>query len=265
MRARFGLAMLILGAGVAAALEQPAPAPAPPPPVYFSASQIDSTALIEPPPADGSEAAKRDLQAVIARQHAALSDGTLERAIGDAELSCRHVAEVLEHPPAATPPPSSLTAGEGAAAIDFASRAALQAAGASGPPKQYWHRPRPYVVSAEVVRRADVAPDYPMPAVLAQQRELSSYPSGHTAFGTACAIVLAEMVPEQRVALFARARLYGESRMIVGAHYPTDIEAGRIVGSAAAAVMLQNHQFQEDLRHAQTGLRAALGLAAAAP
>lgn len=255
-------AALFLGvSAVAFALEAPAP-------VYFSSSQIDSLALLEPPPAAGSEADRRDLQAVLERQKAARSDGTLERSIDDAEINCRRVADVLRGV-AATAPASqpagsaSLAAGEGAAALDFATRAALQAAGAVGPPKQYWHRPRPYMASSQVERRGDVAPDFPLSPELARERDISAYPSGHTAFGTACAIVLAEMVPEQRAALFARARLYGDARLVVGAHYPTDIEAGRSIGTAAAAVMLQNHQFQEDLRHATAGLRLALGLPAA--
>jgi acid phosphatase (class A) len=231
----------------AGALEAPAP-------VYFSATQIDSIVLLEPPPAKGSEADRRDLQAVLARQQAAQSDGTLGRAVGDAEINCRRVADVL--------PPQGAAA---AAALDFATRAALQAAGAVGPAKQYWHRPRPYMLSAQVERRGDVAPDYPMPPELARERDISAYPSGHTAFGTACAIVLSQMVPEQRAALFARARLYGDARLVVGAHYPTDVEAGRIIGTAAAAVMLQNHQYQQDLRQSAASLRAALGLPANPP
>lgn len=230
----------------AAALEAPAP-------VYFSATQMDSIVLLEPPPSKGSEADQRDLQAVLERQKAAHADGTLERAAADAEINCRRVADVLQPPAAA------------AAALDFATRAALQAAGAAGPAKQYWHRPRPYMQSAQVERRGDVAPDHPLPPELARERDISAYPSGHTAFGTACAIVLSQMVPEQRAALFARARLYGDARLVVGAHYPTDVEAGRIIGTAAAAVMLQNHQYQLDLRPAAASLRAALGLPALVP
>ena len=73
------------------------------------------------------------------------------------------------------------------------------------------------------------------------------------------------MVPEQSAALFARGRLYGESRLIVGAHFPTDLDAGRRIGTAASAAMLQNAQFQADLRAARTQLRGALRLAQIAP
>jgi len=235
--------------------------------VYFSADQIDAVALLEPPPAAGSDADRRDLEAVIARQHAAHSDGTLARAVDDAALNCGRVADVFipgGHPGDA-PLPRELTSGEGEAALEFASRAALQVALATAPAKRYWHRPRPYMASPEVERRGDVAPDYPMPADLARERDISAYPSGHTAFGTACAIVLSQLVPEQRAALFARARLYGESRVIIGAHYPSDVEAGRLIGTAAAAVMLRNTQFQDDLKRARPGLRKALGLSAVSP
>ena len=257
--ARLALATLVLAlwAPIACAAD----------PVYFSVDQIDSVALIEPPPTAGSDADRRDLQAVLDRQHAAHSDGTLARAVGDADLTCGRVADALVPGGRAGEGslPRPLTSGEGAAALEFATRAALQVAMATGPAKRYWHRPRPYMLSAAVERRADVAPGYPMPADLARERDISAYPSGHTAFGTACAIVLAEVVPEQRAALFARARLYGDSRVIVGAHYPSDVEAGRIIGTAAAAVMLRNTQYQEDLQRARPGLRKALGLGAAGP
>ena len=253
--AHLALASLVLALGTPATAGDLAAGAATP--VYFSVEQIDSVALLEPPPAAGSPADRRDLQAVLARQRDAHADGTLARAVGDADISCARVADGS--------PLGALTPGAGAAALEFASRAALQVALATAPAKRYWHRPRPYMASPEVERWGDVAPDYPMPADLARERDISAYPSGHTAFGTACAIVLAQLVPEQRAALFARARLYGESRVIIGAHYPSDVEAGRIIGTAAAAVMLRNAQFQEDLQRARPGLRAALGLGAAAP
>lgn len=232
-------------------------APASSAPVYFSADQLDSTALIEPPPAAGSEAARVDLQAVLDAQRAAHDAGTTARAVADSVMDCQRVADVLT--------PAIPEKGEGAAAVAFATRAAKQASLAVGAPKRYWARPRPYIVSAAVERLADMAPDNPLVIAGGYERSHTSYPSGHTTFGTACAIVLAQMVPEQRAALFERARLYGQSRLIVGAHFATDVDAGRRVGTAAAGVMLQNAQFQADLRAARTQLRGALGLPQIAP
>lgn len=270
---------LMLAAGCASQAPKPgavapaaaAPAEAPPTAAapgavakaYFSPEQLDSTALIEPPPAAGSEAARADLQAVLDAQRTAHAAGTTARAVGDTVIDCQRVAEVLV--PAAPAPGSTanaapLAGGDGAAAVAFATRAAKQVASATGPPKTYWGRARPYVDNPSVERLGDVAPDSPVAIAGGFERAHTSYPSGHTAFGTACAIVLAQLVPEQRAALFARGRLYGEARLIVGAHFPTDVDAGRRVGTAAAGMMLQNAQFQADLRTARAQLRRALGL-----
>jgi acid phosphatase (class A) len=237
-------------------------------PVYFSPVQLDSTALIEPPPQSGSEAARADLQAVLDEQRIAHAAGTTERAVADTVIDCQRVAEVLKP----TIPPSGIAAitaplasADGAAAVGFATRVAKQASSATGPPKKYWARARPYVDNPGVERLGDMAPDSPLVISGGFERAHTSYPSGHTAFGTACAIVLSQMVPEQRAALFARAGLYGESRLIVGAHFPTDIQAGRVIGAAAAGVILQNLQFQADLRTARAQLRRALNLPEAAP
>ena len=253
--------LVVLLALAAACASQPpkppahAPAQAAAPanaPVYFSPAQIDATALIEPPPVAGSEAERADLQAVLDAQRAAHEQGTTARAVGDTVIDCQRVADVLE--------PAAVAGGDGAAAVAFATRAAKQVSAATNAPKTYWARPRPYVVSTAVEPLGDVAPDSPFAIKGGYERAHTSYPSGHTAFGTGCAIVLAQMVPEQRAALFARARLYGESRLIVGAHFPTDVDAGRRIGTAAAAVMLQNAQFQADLSAARAQLRKALGL-----
>jgi len=48
--------------------------------------------------------------------------------------------------------------------------------------------------------------------------------------------------------------------MVVGAHFPTDLEAGRIAGTVAASLLLQDPGVRRELGHARTSLRATLGL-----
>ena len=86
------------------------------------------------------------------------------------------------------------------------------------------------------------------------ERELrynGSYPSGHTALGWATALVLSEMVPELQDTLLRTGFQYGESRVIVGAHYQSDVDAGYLCGSTAVAVMHASEFFQKDLAAAR--------------
>jgi acid phosphatase (class A) len=50
--------------------------------------------------------------------------------------------------------------------------------------------------------------------------------------------------------------------MVVGAHFPSDLEAGRIAGTLAAELLLQDRQVQRQLAEARSRLRAELGLPA---
>ena len=251
----------------------PRPAAAP---VYFLSSEIDMVALLAPPPAADSPAQREDLDGVLHAQKAAHDSGAIERAVADAAHDCGRIADVLG---------AAARTDAAANAIALLTRAALEADTASVAPKRYWKRPRPYVMSAQVERLADVTPEAIAAASVAgdcekrlgaeQRRALQqraafdvahgSYPSGHSTFGTVCAILLANAVPEKRAELFARGREYGGSRMIVGAHYPTDVEAGRITGTVAAALLLQNPLFQRDFAAARAQLRAQLQLPAEVP
>jgi acid phosphatase (class A) len=240
---------------------------------------VDVVALLPPPPLADSAQQQADMQAVLAAQRAARAAGTTARAIADAEITCARFKDVLG---------PALKSEAAAAALKFVSSAAGSVTSMSAPPKNYWKRPRPYMNSSEVARLADVAPDgeaaseeYPRDpncatpaeapknpdeaarqaaaeAEARKQGDNTSYPSGHATFGTACGILLAEMFPEKRGELFARALQYGDSRIIVGAHYPSDVEAARLAGTVGAALLMQNATFQRQFFEAQAELRTAL-------
>ena len=65
-----------------------------------------------------------------------------------------------------------------------------------------------------------------------------SFPSGHTTFGYTEALVLAILVPERYPQLVVRAAEYGNSRIVVGAHYAVDVIAGRTLASYDVAHLL---------------------------
>lgn len=93
-----------------------------------------------------------------------------------------------------------------------------------------------------------------------------SYPSGHTIYGTLMVTVLARMLPEKRDELYARITDYGHSRMIAGVHYRSDIDAGKVIGSAMAAEeFAADEDFKNKLPGATACVREALGLQGQAP
>lgn len=78
-------------------------------------------------------------------------------------------------------------------------------------------------------------------------RTNGSYPSGHTAFGWATALVFAEMWPPLQDAILRRGFQFGESRIIVGAHYQSDVTAGYLCAAAVVARAHANPQLERDI------------------
>src|SRR5690606_38014770 len=78
-----------------------------------------------------------------------------------------------------------------------------------------------------------------------------SYPSGHSAVGWLYALVLAEVDPEHAAAIIARGRAYGESRVVCGVHFVSDVDAGRLASSAVFAALAGNAEFQADIASAR--------------
>lgn len=62
-----------------------------------------------------------------------------------------------------------------------------------------------------------------------------SFPSGHTTTAYQAGITLATLLPELAPEILARTSEAGNSRIVLGVHYPIDIMGGRIDGEAALA------------------------------
>ena len=115
---------------------------------------------------------------------------------------------------------------EAARILAFANAAAFDAQIACWDAKlAYWY-PRPSHVDPAITM-AIALPNHP------------SYPSGHSCITAAIMGVVAEAYPTERARLDAVVDSAGVSRIYGGIHYRFDIEAGRDIGRAAAALALR--------------------------
>lgn len=123
-------------------------------------------------------------------------------------------------------------------------RARLDIAQATRGPKLHYRRLRPFVGNdAEicVVRTSELGNAF-------------SFPSSHATQAWTYAAIMAALMPEKTTQFFVRARSYGESRVVCGLHWASDIEAGRTAASAVFAALQGDAGFRADLDKARIEL-----------
>jgi acid phosphatase (class A) len=88
-------------------------------------------------------------------------------------------------------------------------------------------------------------------------RKDGSYPSGHSAIGWTWALVLIELVPERQNEILKRGYEFGQSRVICGAHWQSDVDEGRVIAAATVARLHGDATFAADLQNARRDTAAA--------
>ena len=113
-------------------------------------------------------------------------------------------------------------------------------------PKAHYFRMRPYARFKEA-------------SIFPQDDEWlsgeGSYPSGHTIRAWACALLMAQINPLAAEAVFHRAWLSGESRVISGCHWQSDVDASRPVAGIGYSRLQTSPEFQRDMARAQQEFR----------
>ena len=88
-----------------------------------------------------------------------------------------------------------------------------------------------------------------------------AYPSGHATLGMSLALILTELAPDRSGALMARGRTFGESRIVCGVHWLSDVQAGYLNAAALVATLHSSASFRADLEQARIEVATARGQA----
>ena len=112
-------------------------------------------------------------------------------------------------------------------------------------PKAHFRRIRPFVYFKE-------------PTLTGEDDHLrgeGSYPSGHTMRSWLVSLLLAEINPAAADAIYARGWAYGESRVIAGAHWQSDVDVSRAAASIGYGRLQTSADFRADMELAQDEFR----------
>ncbi|PYD61914.1 acid phosphatase [Novacetimonas maltaceti] len=227
----------------------PQPAKVPDAGYLTPATQPDATRYLPPPPQAGSARQAADDHAFQSTR--GLKGGARwALATSDADLSMESLLRSYSCAAGFT-----LDARKAPRLVALISRMDSSEGPAMRYAKSTWHRPRPFVGNNQPIctesDRAHLATS-------------GAYPSGHTILGWSTALVLAELLPDRSTEILQRGRVFGESRIVCGVHWASDVLEGYMSASADIAAMHGNPAFRADLDAARTEL-AGLRQASSAP
>lgn len=197
--------------------------------------------FLPPPPDRASEAFAYDEAQYLWGKEQRLDSARLAIAVRDADWRIEYICREFSEPFGMT------ISKEATPAIFRLLYVALISADMVGKlPKDFYHRTRPYVYYGE-------------PTIFPQDEEElrnnGSYPSGHTIEGWSAALLLTELNPDRADTILARGYMYGQSRVIAGYHWQSDVDAGRLAASAALARLHADKRFMRLLRKAHREFR----------
>ena len=107
--------------------------------------------------------------------------------------------------------------------------------------KAFYHRQRPFE------RFDDSMPSHEEDDL----RGEGSYPSGHSLRGWTISLLLAQIAPQRAELVFSRGWDYCTSRVIVGAHWQSDVDASRTAASIGFCALQGSPEFIAQMKKAQ--------------
>jgi len=183
-----------------------------------------SPQLLPPPPTEGSEAWKAQIELVVAGQ-ISLSPAEISAIRNEQKFRVELMTDTLgtSFDRERLPKTSALLD-----RIERTSEVVVDTA------KKYWHTRRPYLANPRV-------------RLLVDSTTSDAYPSGHTSEARVLAEVLGLLFPDKLAALRARAEEIARHRVEAGVHYPVDLEGGRLLAMLEVGALTASSGFQADL------------------
>jgi acid phosphatase (class A) len=203
--------------------------------------RIDAKAILPAPPPEGSAEAAADQAVSRAAVHWRDSD-RWRLAIRDANVSFPEAAGTFSCALGAP-----IDAENTPYLYQLLRRVASDAGYAGDGAKALYRRNRPFVINKQ-------------PPCTPEEMHGSgtdrSYPSGHSATGTAWTLLLVELAPDRAVPLLKRGQAFAESRVVCNMHWQSDTIQGRFVGVYSYTRLQASAAFRADMQAARAELAA---------
>jgi acid phosphatase (class A) len=207
---------------------------------YLKTSELpNSKAFLPPPPAPGSAGFAADEEAyAVTRKLRGTPRWVL--ATKDADLTFPNAAEAFS-----CALDISISQAETPHLNILLRRVRTDASRVNDGAKAFYKRQRPYLAHGDTSCTPHM------------RHKSDSYPSGHASIGWAWALILAEIAPDRADTIFARGLAFGESRVVCGVHWKSDIDAGRVVGASVVSRLHTDPVFMAQMKLAKQEIEAA--------
>lgn len=218
--------------GLLGAKEAPKPAAAPavvPVTPYLTPEDLDTYKILPPAPVAGTTRYEAD-RTVFLQTRKLEGTARWDMAKGDDNsfgiikgMSCALGAELTEQNAPKT--------------YQMFRRVGRDASLTTNRPKDVYQRKRPYLIDEGniCINKSDALAKSP------------DYPSGHNTWGWTVGLLLAEIAPDRATSIMARARAFGESRLVCGVHNMSAVHMGWANGSMMVAALHGKPEFLKDL------------------
>ncbi len=208
---------------------------------YMTVNDVDFATLIPPPPTETSPQGKLDDQFILDAQK-----NMTPQKMADIQRDFAQDVFVVGQPvlgPNFSNEKLPMTNA-------FFAKVVKEAGVGVGPLKQKYKKIRPFQYDKNILTPENIAAKSMGP----------TYPSGHSTTGAISAILLSQIIPEKRGALYARGWEYGTNRVMSGAAYPSDWDAAHMIAELAVFQMMKNPDFRTDFAAVKAEIRKGLGL-----